>query len=163
MRRLNGWLPIVRGPVTIGLVADFYDIDRANAKLPELTETLLLLRGLRSEVVGLRDRVVELNAPWAISTATGAGSVPRRPEVDEETRILRMRLQGMVDQMQAAVAQIDSWGIQLRQIENGLVDFPALVSGRPVWLCWRLDEPEIGWWHEVTEGFDSRRRLEDLF
>jgi hypothetical protein len=144
-------------------VVDFYDIDRANARLPELTETLLLLRGLRSEVVALRDRVVELNAPWAISAASGSASVPRRPEVDEETRILRMRLQGMVDQMQAAVAQIDGWGVQLRQIETGLVDFPALVAGRPVWLCWRLDEPEIGWWHEVNEGFDSRRRLEDLF
>jgi hypothetical protein len=144
-------------------VVDFYNIDRANAKLPELTETLLLLRGLRAEVAALRDRVVELNAPWAISAASGAGSVPRRPEVDEETRILRMRLQGMVDQMQAAVAQIDSWGIQLRQIETGLVDFPALVAGRPIWLCWRLDEPEIGWWHEVNESFDSRHRLEDLF
>ena len=60
-------------------MVDFYNIDRANARLPELTETLLLLRGLRSEVVALRDRVVELNSPWAISAATGTGSVPRQP------------------------------------------------------------------------------------
>jgi len=143
-------------------VVDFYDIDRANARLPELTQTLELLGRLRTEVVGLRDRVIELNAPWAISATTGSGGTARRAEVDEETRVLRMRLQGMVDQMQAAVAQIDGWGIQLRHIESGLVDFPALVSGRPVWLCWRLGEPEIGWWHEVDQGFDSRRRLEDL-
>ncbi|MGD0862971.1 MAG: DUF2203 domain-containing protein [Candidatus Limnocylindrales bacterium] len=141
----------------------FYDIDRANAMLPELGETLLLLRGLRTEVIALRDRIVELNAPWAVAGA--AASTPagtRRAEVEEETRLLRLRLQGMVDQMQAAVAQIDGWGIQLRQIESGLVDFPALVSGRPVWLCWRVGEEEIGWWHEITEGFESRRRLEDL-
>lgn len=142
---------------------DFYDIDRANARLPELSETLQILRGLRSEVIALRDRIVELNAPWAIAGAAGSASAAARgPEVDEETRVLRMRLQGMVDQMQAAAAQIDAWGIQLRHIESGLVDFPALVSGRPVWLCWRLGEPEIGWWHEITEAFDSRRRLEDL-
>ena len=46
---------------------DFYDIDRANARLPELGETLQILRGLRSEVVLLRDRIVELNAPWAVA------------------------------------------------------------------------------------------------
>jgi hypothetical protein len=73
-----------------------------------------------------------------------------------------MRLQGLVDQMHAAVVEIDGWGLQLREIETGLVDFPALVSGRPVWLCWRLGEDEVAWWHEVTEGFGSRRRLEDL-
>ena len=115
---------------------DFYDIDRANARLPELAETLLMLRGLRTEVIALRDRIVELNAPWAVAGA--AASTPsgaRRAEVDEETRLLRLRLQGMVDQMQAGAAQIDFWGIRLRQIDTGLVDFPALVSGRPIWLC----------------------------
>ena len=142
---------------------DFYDIDRANARLPELGETLQILRGLRSEVVLLRDRIVELNAPWAVAgVLTPAPAGPTRAEVEAETRLLRMRLQGMVDQMHAAVAQIDGWGIQLREIETGLVDFPALVSGRPIWLCWRLGEDQVGWWHEVSEGFDARHRLEDL-
>jgi hypothetical protein len=83
-------------------------------------------------------------------------------EVREETQRLRMRLQGLVDQMQAAVVRIDDWGIQLREIQTGLVDFPALVSGRPIWLCWRLTEERVDWWHEVTEGFDGRQRIEDL-
>jgi hypothetical protein len=130
----------------------FYDLDRANARLPELRETLLMLRGLRSEVIVLHDRIAALSPP---QPAAGGATA-------EETRLLRLRMQGLIDQMQAAVAQIDGWGIQLREIESGLVDFPALVSGRPVWLCWRLDEDRVGWWHEVTEGFDSRRRLEDL-
>jgi hypothetical protein len=140
----------------------FYDLDRANARLPELRETLLMLRGLRSEVIVLRDRIVALDAPTPV--AGGVASTPSGTSraAAEETRLLRMRIQGLIDQMQAAVAQIDVWGIQLREIETGLVDFPALVSGRPVWLCWRLGEDRVGWWHEATEGFDSRRRLEDL-
>jgi hypothetical protein len=73
-----------------------------------------------------------------------------------------MRMQGLVDQMQAAVIEVDSWGIVLRDIQTGLVDFPALVAGRQVWLCWRLGEDEVGWWHELSEGFGGRRRLEDL-
>ena len=144
-------------------MTEYYDIDRANGLLPELRETILILRGLRAEVVALRDRIVRLNAPSAVAGVLApAASSTARGEVEAETRVLRLRLQGMVDQMHAAVAQIDGWGLQLREIEAGLVDFPALVSGRPVWLCWRLEEDEIGWWHENSEGFESRHRLEDL-
>ena len=73
-----------------------------------------------------------------------------------------MRMQGLVDQMQAGALQLDGWGIQLREIATGLVDFPALVSGRPIWLCWRLGEKQVEWWHETSEGFEARRRIEDL-
>jgi hypothetical protein len=153
-------------------VPDFYDFERANARLPELRETLLQLRALRDEVVVVRDRIVELNAPTlaggVVSPATGpapAGSATpgtARSDVEQETRRLRLRLQGLFDQMQATVLEIDEWGIQLREIETGLVDFPALVAGRPIWLCWRLGEERVEWWHEVSEGFDGRRRIEDL-
>jgi hypothetical protein len=131
--------------------------------LPELRETLLSLRALKAEVATLRDRIVELNAPQAVPG--GVAPIPAGParvEADAETLRLRMRMQGLVDQMIATVAQIDSWNIQLREIESGLVDFPALVSGRPVWLCWRLGEDEVAWWHEVSSGFEGRQRMEDL-
>ena len=142
---------------------DFYDFDRANARLPELRETLLSLRALKAEVVALRNRIVELNAPQVVGGGTASAAArPSQAEADAETHRLRMRMQGLVDQMIATVAQIDGWNIQLREIETGLVDFPALVSGRPVWLCWRLGEDEVGWWHETTEGFDGRQRIEDL-
>jgi hypothetical protein len=165
---------------TIRSVPDFYDFDRANARIPELRETLLTLRSLREDLVAARDRIVELNAPALAGGAAvggaatggaatggaatgGAAAAPARPpDADQETQRLRMRMQGLVDQMQAAVLRIDGWGIQLRDIETGLVDFPALVAGRPVWLCWRLDEDVVGWWHEASEGFDARRRIEDL-
>lgn len=144
-------------------VPDFYDLDLANSRLPELRQTLLSLRALKSEVAALRDRIVELNAPQAVARAVAsAPAAPARDEADAETQRLRMRMQGLVDQMIATVAQIDGWHIQLREIESGLVDFPALVAGRPVWLCWRLGEDEVAWWHEVSDGFDGRRRMEDL-
>ena len=141
-------------------MSEYYDFDQANARIPELREMLLTLRNLREDLVVARDRIVELNAP---AMAGAVASTPPPPDADLETQRLRMRMQGLFDQMQAAVLQIDDWGIQLRDIETGLVDFPALVSGRPVWLCWRVDESAVGWWHDVTEGFDSRRRMEDLF
>jgi len=142
-------------------VPDFFDIDAANAKLPEVRETLLRLRDQRDEIIALRDRIVAINAPML----AGAASQPpeSNPEIDSETQTLRMRMQGLVDQMQAAALQLDGMGIQLRDIATGLVDFPALVAGRPVWLCWRLGEERIDWWHETSEGFEARRRLEDLY
>ena len=48
--------------------------------------------------------------------------------------------------------RIDAWGVTLRDIDTGLVDFPALANGRPIWLCWRLGEGEIAWWHELEAG-----------
>jgi hypothetical protein len=142
-------------------VPDFYDFDKANAKLPEVRETLLRLRAQRDEIVAVRDRIVELNAP-ALAGGAAAFSSSTIAEVAKETGRLRMKMQGLVDQMQAGVLELDNWGIQLREIETGLVDFPALVSGRPVWLCWRLGEERVQWWHETSEGFDGRRRIEDL-
>lgn len=141
---------------------DFYDFERANARLPELREKLLQLRALRADVIAVRDRIVELNAPALAGGAAPAPAGPARADADKETQRLRMRLQGLVDQMQAAVLEIDEWGIQLREIESGLVDFPALAAGRPIWLCWRLGEESVEWWHEVSHGFDGRRRIEDL-
>ena len=143
-------------------MTDFYDFDRANAKLPELRETLLRLRDQRDEIVSIRDRIVELNAPALAGGVTASLGVSTRAEADQETQRLRMRMQGLVDQMQAAVLQLDAWGIQLRDIQTGLIDFPALVAGRPIWLCWRLGEERVTWWHETSEGFDSRRRIEEI-
>jgi hypothetical protein len=125
-------------------VTQFYDIDEANARVPEVREVLGLLRDHRAELIRLRDRI----------------SVPEAD--DGEQRRIHLRMQGIVDQMQAAVVQLDSWSITLRDIESGLVDFPALVNGRQVCLCWKLGEGDIDWWHELTAGYSGRRPLAEL-
>ncbi len=141
---------------------DFYDFDRANAKLPEVRETLLRLRDQRDEVVAVRDRIVELNAPAVAGAVASAPAGASSAEAARETQQLRLRMQGLVDQMQAAVIELDGCGIELREISTGLIDFPAMVAGRPIWLCWRLGEERVEWWHEISDGFDGRRRIEDL-
>jgi hypothetical protein len=52
--------------------------------------------------------------------------------------------------------------VTLRDISTGLIDFPALANGRPIWLCWRLGENNIAWWHESNTGYDSRQPLAEL-
>lgn len=50
-------------------------------------------------------------------------------------------------------------GILLRDLDTGLLDFPAVRDGEPIFLCWRLGEPEVGWWHPRDQGYSSRRPL----
>ena len=90
------------------------------------------------------------------------GGAPADPANDPEVRILRLRMQGVIDRMQAGVARIDELGITLREIETGLIDYPALASGRQIWLCWRLGEGDIAWWHELGDGFSGRHALAEL-
>jgi hypothetical protein len=158
-------------------VTTFYTIDTANARVPEVRELLMLLRTQREELIRLRDRLVALGLDDATVAADQAGPgkrsgeresalerSPSSPAIapEEEARLIRLRMQGVIDQMQASVARLDAWSITLRDIDTGLIDFPALLSGRQIWLCWRLGEDTLDWWHQVDEGFAGRRRLADL-
>jgi hypothetical protein len=145
-------------------VTRFYDLDSANARIPEMREILEQLKSQRDDLIRLRDLVLERQEAVEAG-GEPAGSQPPSPDDDgpeDELRLIRLRMQGLIDQMQAGVARIDVLGITLRDIESGLIDFPALASGRQIWLCWRLGEDDIGWWHELSEGFSGRRELIDL-
>jgi hypothetical protein len=132
----------------------FFDVDDANGALTEVSPLLATLADQRAELIRLRDQTL---------AAHGSGASAPAPEIDvAEAQRIRLRMQGIVDQMAAAVARIDALGITLRDIERGLIDFPALVAGRQVWLCWQLGEDAVGYWHELDTGFGSRRPLIDL-
>ncbi len=57
------------------------------------------------------------------------------------------------------VDEISSHGAEVKDLDSGLIDFPALRRGETVLLCWRLGEEEIGWWHRSEDGFAGRRPL----
>jgi len=134
-------------------VTRFYAIDEANATLPDVERILAALRDQREELIELRDRVVAASPADGETPITGSA---------EQIRLLRLGMQGLIDQMQAGVARLVEMDITLRDIATGLIDFPALVSGRPVWLCWRLGETDVSHWHAHDEGYGSRRPLSEL-
>ncbi len=144
----------------------FYTIDAANERLPQVREVLERLREERGRLIELRDQAV---ARLSVVRAGAGHPEPSEDEFDEalassdaELRRLRLRMQGVIDQMQAAVTELDGWDVVLRDIPTGLVDFPALVSGRQVWLCWRLGEDAVEWWHELDAGVAGRKPLIEL-
>ncbi len=131
-------------------VPHYYALDAANARLDELRP---LLERLRQD----RDAVAEAQRDLTRFRESN-GSEDHALELQDR----QARIRELVRRMQQTVARIDSWGITLRDITTGLIDFPALAAGRPIWLCWRLGEDDIAWWHEINDGFGGRRALTDL-
>ncbi len=60
-----------------------------------------------------------------------------------------------------AVNKIQETGCVVKDLDEGLVDFPSLLDGREVYLCWKLGEQRIGYWHGIDEGFAGRKPLDD--
>ena len=63
------------------------------------------------------------------------------------------------DDVEALLDHLTGLGVVLRDIEQGLVDLPTLRDGEPAWLCWRLADGDLGYWHSTSEGYASRRPL----
>jgi hypothetical protein len=59
--------------------------------------------------------------------------------------------------------EIDEIGVQVKDLEKGLLDFPCVVDGQTVLLCWKLGEKEIGFWHTTEDGFTGRKPLDARF
>jgi hypothetical protein len=128
----------------------YFGIDEANERLADVRP---LLEQLRDD----RERVAELQAELQRDREAN-GSAEHAEQLAQRQTELRM----IVRRMQQSVLEIDGWGITLREIGTGLIDFPALANGRPIWLCWRLGEGDIEWWHESNVGFDQRQPLSEL-
>jgi hypothetical protein len=117
--------------------------DEANRLLPRLKTVLRQLRDAR-------DLLTDADAHEALNEAApqNGGGEPGRQvgEAFLEVRHLLMALQ--------------STGIVIRDIDRGLVDFPALIGGREVFLCWELGEDDVGHWHDLEDGYRGRQPLE---
>lgn len=131
-------------------MARYFGIDEANAVVADARPVLERLRDDR-------ERVAEVQAGLQRQRENN-GSAEHAEQLAEQEQELRE----IVRRMQRDVAQIDEWGITLREISTGLIDFPALANGRPIWLCWRLGDGDIEWWHEANVGFDQRQPLSEL-
>jgi hypothetical protein len=122
-----------------------YSIDEANALVPEVRAVLLQLAVEQHRLARVHEemhRRLEGNGDPASLVEAGRHE-SEMAEIAEGIRTLQAHLEGL--------------GIQLRDPEMGLVDFPAERDGRRVWLCWRLADPRVAYWHGTDEGYATRR------
>jgi hypothetical protein len=123
----------------------------------EANEALEDVRPLTEELVGHRRALVELQELQSSLTeriAGNGGNVDPR-----ELQDLQERLDEEVAGIARCVARIHEAGALVKDLDEGLVDFPAQRQGADVLLCWRLGEDEIGYWHGLDEGFSGRKPL----
>jgi len=75
----------------------------------------------------------------------------------------RTELQAHLERVRESIAEIDAIGVQVKDVETGLLDFPCRVDDEVVLLCWRMGETAIEHWHTVEEGFKGRRPVDERF
>jgi hypothetical protein len=133
-------------------VERFYTVSEANAMLPALTQLLEEMRAQSQQLAALKAREVQTN-----TQIKGNG----HHDPTEDTIVSGMA-QHSEEAIRQGINQLADWGIELKDISTGLVDFPALRQGYTVFLCWRLGEPEVAFWHEIADGFAGRQPIDDL-
>jgi len=132
-----------------------FTLDEAQALLPVLEA--LLKRAIdgkqAAELVetGLTEltRRIYFNGGMRIN----AGEVNRR----------RAEMESHLKQVRETIIEIDAIGVQVKDLETGLLDFPCRIDDEIVLLCWRMGEASIEYWHSSDEGFKSRQPLDARF
>lgn len=129
---------------------EIFTVEQANATLP-------LVRAIVSDLVGLSRHVIERRRTLsALLERQERG--PGDPYHDELVHI-NHELDKDSRRLQEYVEELRELGVEPTDGPEGVVDFPAILNGRKVCLCWRLGEPEVGYWHEVGAGYRQRRAL----
>jgi hypothetical protein len=75
----------------------------------------------------------------------------------------RAEMDSQLKRVQESIAEIDAIGVQVKDLEAGLLDFPCRVDDEVVLLCWRMGEPAIEYWHTMETGFQGRQPVDERF
>ena len=119
-----------------------YTRDQARALLPQIRQWLKQLSALRQKLSDCDQRVSRLIAG---GNDVGGETVNRWVRVAAD--------------VQATLAEFQQREIQIKELDRGLIDFPAILNGKEVFLCWEQDEDDIEFWHDLESGYAGRERL----
>lgn len=124
-----------------------FTLSEARSLIPRLRRLLARMMSARDKLTRLRPEIDRARA----NAESGGGSLMG------PTYLLHLI------SFSEAVQEIEAIGVHVKDLRNGLVDFPHEREGRIVYLCWKPDEDEINWWHEIDAGFAGRQPLTDDF
>jgi len=119
-----------------------YTRDEARALLPQVRQWLKQLSTLRHELERFDKRLNNL----------------MNPGHDVGGNLVNQWIRTLAD-LQVVLGEFQKREIQIKDLERGLVDFPALIGGKEVFLCWEQDEEDIEFWHDLDTGYSGRERL----
>jgi len=127
-----------------------FTVEEANAMLPLVRAICNDLSRLSRDVIDRRERLAMLLA----------GRDKSRTDIyAEELAQVETELEDDSRTLQSYLEELRELGVEPKNGLEGLVDFPAVMDDRVVYLCWKLNEPEVQYWHEIDAGFRGRKPL----
>ncbi len=128
----------------------FFSVTEANNTLPLVRAIVQDITALAHELSERRERLMRLKSHERLRLSEAH---------EEELQQVQAEQDRGQEKMEEYVRELAQLGVELKDYFTGLVDFPSLMNGRPVYLCWRLGEPEVAHWHELEAGFAGRQKL----
>ena len=119
-----------------------YTIEQARALLPQIRQWLAEIQQIRGRLKLVDERLTQM-------LATGV-------DVGGESVTSQLKL---IVQLQQALREFEKREIQIKEVDRGLIDFPAIIGGKEVFLCWEQDENDIEFWHDLDTGYAGREKL----
>lgn len=129
-----------------------FTLGEANALLPRVRLLLQAILARAERLNALQDRLTEFRA------AKSRGDHAVEGEARIVAGVLR-EADRIGDEIRGLFAEVREIGCEVKDVQTGLVDFPARREERTIYLCWRLGEDEIAFWHELDAGFSGRQPL----
>jgi hypothetical protein len=120
-----------------------FTLAEANRLLPQLEEHLTAVREGKRVLIRTKDEIKKASA----NAHMGGGSA------------LGPRYIKALEDISERLLAIQEMGVLVKELDSGLCDFPCMLGGRVVYLCWKSGEPEIRWWHEVNAGYAGRQSI----
>jgi hypothetical protein len=142
----------------------YFTLADANEQLRQLRELFERVMQLRAQLKTLYHRLENAGHPPREEHLRGSPLVGSRGTGDVPVDVQRdlVLFRGLVETLREQVDEIQETGCIIKDIEVGLVDWPALHHGREVLLCWKYGEREVAWWHDMDAGFAGRRPVSEL-
>ena len=122
-----------------------YTLEEARALLPQVRQWL-------ERLVQARRQILQFEFDDPVGEATTAGQDVGGPDINRNVT-------AMVE-AKAVLREFQEREIQIKDVNRGLIDFPAIVDGREVFLCWEQGEDDIEFWHDLETGYGGREKLE---
>ena len=122
------------------------EANSALARVRPLAEQMVAVRARLGELEGEQREVVKIVAGNGSGYAIGEARTPEFSRLAAE--------------LEDCLARLAELGVEVKDAETGLLDFPAVRQGEEVLLCWRVGEEAVEWWHGPEDGFGGRRRID---
>lgn len=126
------------------LRSEYFTVEEANKELPEVSKLFNRILNLKNHIVLLQEEIQKINdtndSPYF-------------------TKFLakKKELNKAVTNLYQAIENLEEKGVLIKSVDEGLVDFPSLMIDKEVWLCWKVGESSIRFWHGKDEGFSGRK------